>query len=74
MELFREIRSYDVIWRYMSLIISGLIRVLRIVKSNPKKHPILPITLGLFSQHIYPWISLVEGDEGCIGPSGKLLC
>ena len=21
-----------------------------------------------------PWSSLVEGDEGCIGPSGKLLC
>ena len=21
-----------------------------------------------------PWSSLVEGDEGCIGPCGKLLC
>ena len=21
-----------------------------------------------------PWSSLVEGDEGCIDPSGKLLC
>ena len=23
---------------------------------------------------IQSWSSLVEGDEGCIGPSGKLLC
>ena len=25
-------------------------------------------------QSTKPWSSLVEGDEGCRGPSGKLLC
>ena len=24
-------------------------------------------------KYLKAWISLVEGDEGCIGPSGKLL-
>ena len=23
---------------------------------------------------VYTWRSLVDGDNGCIGPSGKLLC
>ena len=23
---------------------------------------------------VKPWSSLVEGEEGCIGPRGKLLC
>ena len=31
-------------------------------------------TMPSRSRWLRPWSSLVEGDEGCIGPSGKLLC
>ena len=29
---------------------------------------------SIFRQSSNTWSSLVEGDEGCIGPSGKMLC
>ena len=32
------------------------------------------LSLANSTQYEWPWSSLVEGDEGCIGPSGKLLC
>ena len=28
----------------------------------------------LFTLYSKPWSSLLEGDEGCIGPNGKRLC
>ena len=40
------------------------------ILSKNKKY--LAIIEGFFS--VWPWRSLIEGVEGCIGPSGKLLC
>ena len=34
----------------------------------------LPILFGIIDDITMAWSSLVEGDEGCIGPSAKLLC
>ena len=43
---------------------------------NPQKQAILKTMNGLaeYFVQVQAWSSLVEGDEGWIGPSKKLLC